>query len=272
MLSNYTCHMTCFSMSIDKSMLDLGINCMNADALNEQINRLGLWSVIVVILSGVVAMVIPLDAPGGYTAVHADRVVWLSANREVFIAGWVNQIVAMFSLSAVFFCGAWHLADRNPLRAIIAALFVLMSVVAFIIPKFIAVWTIPLLADTITAGAVGATFADPLLRLLNVSVPFSLYTSFDYLGFWLYSVFALLAAGPLYGARYGASGNAKSGKIAAVVLGAFGVIYQAMLVALFLGAIAAVEIETYFLGASLLLMVHVVAMGFVFKKAMSSSS
>ena len=249
-------------------MLNLGINCMNADALNEQINRLGLWSVIVVILSGVVAMVIPLDAPGGYTAVHADRVAWLSAHREVFIAGWVNQIVAMFSLSAVFFCGAWHLADRNPLRAIIAALFVLMSVVAFIIPKFIAVWTIPLLADTITAAAVGATFADPLLRLLNVSVPFSLYTSFDYLGFWLYSVFALLAAGPLYGA----SGSTKSAKIAAVVLGAFGVIYQAMLVALFLGAIAAVEIETYFLGASLLLMVHVVAMGFVFKKAMSSSS
>ena len=239
---------------------------MNADALNEQINQFGFWSVVVVILSGVLAMVIPLDAPGGYTAVHADRVAWLSANRGVFIAGWVNRIVAMFSLSAVFFCGAWHVADRDPLRAIIAALFVLMSVVAFIIPKFIAVWTIPLLADTITTGAAGAEMADPLLRLLNVSIPFSLYTSFDYLGFWLYSVFALLAAGPLYGD----SGSTRSAKIAAVVLGAFGVIYQGMMVALFLGAIAAAQIEAYFVGASLLLVVHVVAMAFVFRKAVSS--
>jgi hypothetical protein len=115
-------------------------------------------------------------------------VAWLSANRGVFIAGWVNQIVAMFSLSAVFACGAWHVAGKNPLRTILAATFVLMSVVAFIIPKFIAAWTIPLLADTITAGAAGADMADPLLRLLSGCIPFSLYTSFDYLGFWLYSV------------------------------------------------------------------------------------
>ena len=95
---------------------------------------------------------------------------------------------------------------------------VLMSVVAFFIPKFIAVWTIPLLADTIASGAAGAELADPLLRLLNVSVPFSLYTSFDYLGFWLYSVFALLVAAPLYG-------EALSLKISSISLGVFGVIY-----------------------------------------------
>lgn len=249
-------------MAAVKSMLNLGINFMNAATLNEQINRFGFWSIVVVILSGVIAMFIPLDAPGGYTAAHADRVAWLSANRGIFIAGWVNQIVAMFSLSAVFFCGAWHVADKNPLRAIIAALFILMSVMAFIIPKFMAVWTIPLLADTITAGAVGAAFADPLLRLLNVSIPFSLYTSFDYLGFWLYSVFALLVAGPLYGA----SGSAKSTKIAAVVLGVFGVIYQCMMVALFLGGIDPIDIEAYFIGASLLLLVHIMAMAVVFKK------
>jgi len=39
---------------------------------------------------------------------------------------------------------------------------------AFIIPKFIAVWTIPLLADAIVSGAVGAELADSLLHLLNV--------------------------------------------------------------------------------------------------------
>jgi hypothetical protein len=234
-------------------------------SLDYQINRLGFWSVIVVIVTGVVSMFFPLDAPGGYTAEHADRVAWLSANRGVFIAGWVNQIVAMFSLSAVFACCAWQVARRNPLRAILAASFVFMSVMAFIIPKFIAVWTIPLLADTITGNAQGADLADPLLRLLNVSVPFSLYTSFDYLGFWLYSIFALLAAGPLYG-------DSASAKIAAISLGVFGAIYQVLMVALFLGAIASAEIETYFIGASLLLLVHIVAMAFVFKKSMSSGA
>jgi hypothetical protein len=234
-------------------------------SLDDQINRLGFWSVIVVIATGIVSMFFPLDAPGGYTAEHADRVAWLSANRGVFIAGWVNQIVALFSLSAVFACCAWQVARRNPLRGILAASFVFMSVMAFIIPKFIAVWTIPLLADTITANAQGADLADSLLRLLNVSVPFSLYTSFDYLGFWLYSIFALLASGPLYA-------DSASAKIAAISLGMFGAVYQILMVALFLGAIASAEIETYFLGASMLLLVHIVAMAFVFKKSMSSGA
>jgi hypothetical protein len=151
-------------------------------------------------------------------------------------------------------------AAKSPLRAILAALFVAMATMSFIIPKFIAIWTIPLLADTITAGAVGAELADPLLRLLNVSIPFSLYTSFDYLGFWLYSVFALLAAGPLYG-------ETTSTRIAAVTLGVFGVVYQVLMVALFLGAIAPVDIEAYFISISMLLLIHLLAMAFIFKKA-----
>ena len=231
-------------------------------SLANQISRFGFWSVIVVILTAVVAMFLPLDAPGGYTAEHTDRVAWLAANRGVFIAGWLNQIAAMFSLSAALACGAWVIADRNPLRAILAALFVAMATMAFIIPKFIAVWTIPLLADAIVSGAVGAELADSLLHLLNVSIPFSLYTSFDYLGFWLYSVFALIAAGSLYG-------DAMSSKIAAGALGVFGVVYQILMIALFLGAIAPVDIEAYFIGVSMLLVIHLVAMAFVFKRSMS---
>jgi hypothetical protein len=151
------------------------------------------------------------------------------------------------------------------LRAILAAMVVLMSVVAFIIPKFIAVWTIPMLADTITAGVVGAETADALLLLLNVSIPFSLYTSFDYLGFWLYSVFALLVAAPLFG-------PAITLKISSISLGLFGCIYQILMVALWMGAISPQEIEVYFLGASLLLLFVIVAMLVNFKKAMSSES
>ena len=172
-------------------------------SLDEKINRLGLWSAVIVIVTAIISVYLPLDAPGGYNAEHADRVAWLSNNRELFIAAWANQIVAMLSLSGVLFAIAWRIGSANPLRAIIAAMVVLMSVMAFIIPKFIAVWTIPLLANTISTGAVGSELADPLLRILNVSIPFSLYTSFDYLGFWLYSLFAVLVAIPLYSSVHG---------------------------------------------------------------------
>ena len=229
-------------------------------SLDEKINRLGLWSAVIVIVTAVISVYLPLDAPGGYNAEHADRVAWLSNNRELVIAGWVNQIVAMLSLSGVFFAIAWRVGSTSPLIAMIAAMVVLMSVMAFIIPKFIAVWTIPLLADTISTGAVGSQLADPLLRILNVSVPFSLYTSFDYLGFWLYSLFALLVAIPLYS-------SSMPTKIAAVSMGLFGVIYQLMLLALWAGEINAVDIEGSFLGASLLLIVAIIFMAFEFKKA-----
>jgi hypothetical protein len=232
-------------------------------SLDDKINRLGFWSAIVVIVTAVISVFLPLDAPGGYTAEHADRVTWLSNNREIFIAAWVNQIVAMLSLSAVFFAIAWRIGSTNPLRAILAAMVVLMSVMAFIIPKFIAVWTIPLLADTIVTGAVGAELADPLLRILNVSVPFSLYTSFDYLGFWLYSVFALLVAMPLFGPTLAT-------KISSVCLALFGIIYQLALLTLWAGKTAATDIEGSFLGTTLLLVIAIIAMAIQFKQTVSS--
>ena len=228
--------------------------------LDLQMNRFGFWSAVIAIVTGMISFFLPLDAPGGYTAEHADRVAWLTANRDLFILGWLNQIAAMFSLSGVFFAIAWHIAVKNPLRAALAAMVVLLSVVAFIIPKFMAIWTIPQLAEVITNNAVGAELADPLLTLLNVSVPFSLYTSFDYLGFWLYGVFSLLVAGPLYGDK-------TSAKIAAITLGMFGVIYHGILASLLLGSIAPPDIESSFLAAAGLLLVAVVVMGFNFWSA-----
>jgi hypothetical protein len=223
-------------------------------------NRFGFWSAVIAIVTGMISFFLPLDAPGGFTAEHADRIAWLTANRDLFILGWLNQIAAMFSLSGVFFAIAWHIAVKNPLRAALAAMVVLLSVVAFIIPKFMAIWTIPQLADVITNNAVGAELADSLLTLLNVSVPFSLYTSFDYLGFWLYGVFSLLVAGPLYGDK-------TSAKIAAITLGIFGIIYHVLLAGLLLGSIAPPDIESSFLVAAGLLLVAVVVIGFNFWSA-----
>ena len=98
-----------------------------AGTLDYQVNRLGFWSVVVAIITSVIAMLLPLDAPGAYNAEHADLIAWLNANRGAFIAGWVNQIVAMLSLSGVLFATAWQIKDRNPLRALLAAMVVLTA-------------------------------------------------------------------------------------------------------------------------------------------------
>lgn len=231
--------------------------------LDKQINRFGLWSAVVLIATMIISLFIPLDVPGGYGAEHADRVEWLTKNRGVFILGWINQIAAMLSLSGVFFGVAWHVAKKNPLRAILAALVVLLSVVAFIIPKFIAVWTIPQLATAVATGTVGADMANQLLVLLNVSIPFSLYTSFDYMGFWLYAVFGLLVAGPLYS-------DDVSSKVAAVTAGLFGIAFHGVLAALLLGALASPDLEASFSGVFVLLIILVVAMLLRFRDRLKS--
>ena len=232
-------------------------------SLDHQINKLGFWSAITTIILAVVSGFLPLDAPGGFEADHAGRIAWLTANKGAFILAWANQIVLMLSSSGVLFCIAWQVSRNNPLRGIIAAVVVAMSVMAFIIPKFIAVWTIPMLADTVSLGGPGAQMADALLLILNVSVPFSLYTSFDYLGFWLWAVFALLAAGPLYGPTL-------SAKISAVCLGAFGIIYNGIFMTLLLGNIDPEDIEYSFSAPAVLVIIVIIAMLFNFKSAMES--
>jgi hypothetical protein len=228
------------------------MNTIDLRLLDRQINRLGLVSFIVVVLTTLVSLWLPLDIPNGFEAQHADRVEWLNANRGIFIIGWINQIISMLAFAGVFFGVAWNVAKLAPLRGIVAAVVVLLSVAAFIIPKFIAVWTIPQLASVVAAEASGAEMANQLLLVLNVSVPFSLYTSFDYLGFWLYAVFALLVAGPLFNGSI-------SSKTAAVGAGLFGCIFHGLFAMLLLGEIASADIETYFLGSVVFLLLSIVA-------------
>ncbi len=56
-------------------------------SLDHQINKLGFWSAITTIILAVVSGFLPLDAPGGFGADHADRIAWLTANRGAFILG-----------------------------------------------------------------------------------------------------------------------------------------------------------------------------------------
>jgi hypothetical protein len=237
-----------------------------SSTLGQQINQAAFWSAVITLVTAVVTFIFPLDAPGGYEATVSERVTWLTANSGLFMIGWVNQIVAMLALSGIFAGIAWQIAGTHPLRAILAATLVAISVVVFLIPKYIAVWTIPMLAEAIAAGSGSAAsdMAQGLLPILNVSIPFSLFTSFDYLGFWLYSLVALLVARPLLQFSL-------SAKISGITLGVFGILYNGIVIAILAGAIERALIETYIMSTAGLLLIVTVATLFLFKRGMAST-
>ena len=229
-------------------------------SIDAGVYKLGFWSVIATIVAGVAAAFLPLDAPAGYDASHADRIIWLRANGGTFTAAWVVQIMAMTALTGMYLALAWQISRTAPVRAAIAGMVVLVSFIAFIIPKFIAIWTIPHLADAVVTGSVGAEMADSLLLILNVSIPFSLFTSFDFLGFWMYGIFGLLIAVPLY-RQAGAAWSAKS---TAAILGLFGVLFHGVLLGWLMEFIPPAELKLYSAPILSLLLVAVVAAAFNF--------
>ena len=113
-------------------------------SLDMQLTKLGFWSAVTLIVTGVLSTFLPLDIPAGVSAEHTERIAWLSVNSGVFIAGWLVQIAAMAALTGLFFAMAWQISKQYPLRGILGAMVILTSFVAFIIPKFIAIWSIPL--------------------------------------------------------------------------------------------------------------------------------
>ena len=99
--------------------------------LDEQINRLGLWAVLVVLITFVITLFLPLDAPGGLSATQVERVDWLQDNQSTFILGWINQLLAMMALTAVFLSTTWQIRRTNPLRALVAGLVTCASFIVF---------------------------------------------------------------------------------------------------------------------------------------------
>jgi hypothetical protein len=176
-----------------------------------------------------------------------------------FVAGWVNQIIAMLSLSGFFLAIALRARHVAPLRVILAVGAVAMATMAFAIPKFMAIWTIPMLTEASVTGGSGSEMAGTLLPLLNVSIPFSLYTSFDYLGFWLYALFAVLMMGAVDRVD-------RLSTIAAVSLGLFGLGFHFALILLLTGVIGAADIEIVFGITFIPLLILVLVMLAVFRR------
>ena len=234
-------------------------NTMVDASLDYSLNQFGFAAAILCIVTGVAAALLPLDAPAGAMATDTERLAWLAENRGSFVAGWVNQIVAMLSLSGFFLAIALRARHVAPLRATLAVGAVAMATMAFAIPKFMAIWTIPMLTEASVTGGSGSAMAETLLPLLNVSIPFSLYTSFDYLGFWLYALFAVLMMGAVDRVD-------RLSTIAAASLGLFVLGFHVALILLLTRVIGAADIEIVFGITVIPLLVLVLVMLAIFKR------
>jgi len=233
----------------------------DSQTLDDTINKAAFRTAIVLIVAGVLSAFFPLDAPEGP---FADRMQWYSTNVGAFVMGWVVQMIAMLTLSGVFAATAWQTRNSNPLNSFLAGITVLMATVAFVIPKFIAIWSIPQMVDASTTVTANAAVAEQLFQLLNPSLSFSLFTSFDYLGFWMYGVFGLLVARPLFRMTL-------SAKIAAVGLGLFGLLYHLLLIGVMFGSVSTAEIGPYAESMGILLLIPVISMAVFFRNAMMAA-
>jgi hypothetical protein len=234
----------------------------DAHTLDDTINKAAFWSASVLILAGVLSMFFPLDAPEGP---FAERMIWFSSNVGTFVMGWVVQMIAMLTLTGVFAGTAWQIRKSHPLRAFVAGTALLISVIAFIIPKFIAIWSIPQMVVASSTVSANVAVAEQLFQLLNPSLSFSLFTSFDYLGFWMYGVFGLLVARPLFRLSL-------SAKIAAAALGLFGLLFHILFVGVLTGNVVTADIGVYFESIGVLLLVPIISMAIYFRKAMKVTS
>jgi len=230
----------------------------NSQTLDDTINKVAFWSAVVLIVAGVLSVFFPLDSPAGP---FADRMMWYSSNLGAFVMGWVVQMIAMLTLSGVFAATAWQTRNSHPLSSFVAGTALLIAVVAFIIPKFIAIWSIPQMVVASSTVTANAAVAEQLFQLLNPTLSFSLFTSFDYLGFWMYAVFGLLVARPLFRLSL-------SAKVAAVGLGLFGLLYHILFAGVMTGSIATADIGPYAEMMGLLLLIPVFSMAVYFRKAM----
>ena len=204
--------------------------------LDSQINKATYLSAIVLFVFTAVSMFGVYDAPAGSTA--AEKVAWLNENNGAFVLSWVTQIVQVFTLAAVFAAACWKVFSVNPLAAVSGGIVLMLGTMAILITKGTELWVVPLAAQDLAAGSSGQEPGLTLLSINSQSYPYSLTTYFDYLGLWLWSLFGLLVARPLF--RF-----STSAKVAAVSLGLFGIIYPIFYGFLVTGVIPLEEITNY---------------------------
>ena len=114
----------------------------------------------------------------------------------------------------------------------------MLGTMAILITKGTELWVVPLAAQDLAVESSGREPGLTLLSINGQAYPYSLTTYFDYLGLWLWSLFGLLVARPLF--RF-----STSAKVAAISLGLYGVIYPVFYGFLVAGVIPLKDITDY---------------------------
>ena len=204
--------------------------------LDSQINKATYLSAIVLFVFTAVSMFGVYDAPAGSTA--AEKVAWLNENNGAFVLSWATQIVQVFTLTTIFAAACWKVFSVNPLAAVSGGIILMLGTMAILITKGTELWIVPLAAQDLAAGSASQEPGLTLLSINSQSYPYSLTSYFDYLGLWLWSLFGLLVARPLFQ-------FSTSAKVAAVSLGLFGIVYPIFYGFLVTGVIPLDDITDY---------------------------
>jgi hypothetical protein len=204
--------------------------------LDSQINKTAYISAIILFVFTAVSMFGVYDAPAGSTV--TEKVAWLNENNGAFVLSWVTQIVQVFTLAVVFAATCWKVFKVNPLAAVSGGIVLMLGTMAILITKGTELWVVPLAAQDLAAGSSGQEPGFTLLSITSQSHPYSLTLYYDYLGLWLWSLFGLLVARPLFQLS-------TSAKVAAVSLGLYGIAYPIFYGFLVTGVIPQDEIMDY---------------------------
>ena len=204
--------------------------------LDSQINKAAYLSAIVLFVFTAVSMFGVYDAPAGSSV--AEKVAWLNSNIGAFVLSWVTQIVQVFTLTTIFAAACWKVFRDNPLAAVSGGIILMLGTMAILITKGTELWVVPLAAQDLAVGSSGREPGLTLLSINSQAYPYSLTTYFDYLGLWLWSLFGLLVARPLF--RF-----STSAKVAAISLGLYDVIYPVFYGFLVAGVIPLKDITEY---------------------------
>ncbi len=207
---------------------------MTAQNITAQINSIGFKAVVIIIVTSVVSIFLPLEAP---LPTQEDAAYWLMNTMTGYTFGWLNQIIAMLACAVIFACAAWQFFANSPIRAIIILMLSSLSTLAFLIVKFMNLWAVPLMAKALASGSAESASAEVFLSALGPSFAFGLGPSLDYLGFGMYAVISIMLFRPLYNLS-------TSAKISAIAFLLFGILFFLVLAATAISLLGQADVES----------------------------
>ncbi|MCO4091113.1 MAG: hypothetical protein HEQ34_04060 [Sphingorhabdus sp.] len=223
--------------------------------ISPAIFDLGYKAVIVFLITGVISLALPLEAP---VPTQSAAELWLNTKAGGYLFGWLNQVILMFACSVILLAAGLSIYSSAPLRAGAVWVFTLMATLAFLISKFLSLWSVPLTAKAIAAENAVAGSAQSILTTLGPSEAFGLLSSIDYLGFWLYGLIGLLLFRPLFR-------QSLSAKIAAVALLLYGILFHLVYVAVMIDLLGQSDVPGVVFLNTLLVLIAAIALLFRFR-------